>query len=181
MGSPVTGFRQGATSTTRCVDVAGLMAATVLARNPGALVLPFNDRVRRWARPRCNTVMETAQALASLLGGGTAISAPIEELNRLGIAPDTLIIVSDNQSWADWTSRAQTASTLAWEQLRRRNPVAKLVCIDLQPYANSQVAEANEVLNVGGFGDAVWDVVAAFSRGERAAGRVVEAIERVEL
>lgn len=181
MSSPVTGFRQGATSTTRCVDVAGLMAATVLARNPGALVLPFNDRVRRWERPRRNTVMETAQALASLLGGGTAISAPIEELNRLGIAPDTLIIVSDNQSWADWTGRAQTASTLAWEQLRRRNPQAKLVCIDLQPYANSQVAEADEVLNVGGFGDAVWEVVAAFSRGERAGGRVVEAIERVAL
>jgi 60 kDa SS-A/Ro ribonucleoprotein len=179
MSSPVTGYRQGGTSTTRCVDVAGLMAATVLARNPGALVLPFNDRVRPWARPRRNTAMETAQALAGLLGGGTAISAPIEELNRLGVAPDTVVIVSDNQSWADWTGRAQTATTLAWEQLRRRNPEAKLVCIDLQPYANTQAAEAREVLNVGGFGDAVWEVVAAFSRGERAGGRVVEAIERV--
>ena len=178
MSSPVTGFRQGATSTTRCVDVAGLMAATVLARNPGAWVLPFNDRVRPWARPRRNTVMETAQALASLLGGGTAISAPIEELNRQGVAPDTVVIVSDNQSWADWTGRAQTATTLAWEQLRRRNPEAKLVCIDLQPYANTQVAEAPEVLNVGGFGDAVWEVVAAFSRGERVNGRLVDAIER---
>lgn len=50
-----------------------------------------------------------------------------------------------------------------------------------QPYANTQVAEAPDVLNVGGFGDAVWEVVAAFSRGERASGRLVEAIERVEL
>jgi 60 kDa SS-A/Ro ribonucleoprotein len=181
MGSPVTGYRKGASSTTRCVDVAGLMAATMLARHPGALVLPFNDRVRRWARPKRNSVLETAQALSDLLGGGTAISAPIEELNRLGVAPDTIVIVSDNQSWVDWSGRAQTATTLAWEQLRRRNPQAKLVCIDLQPYTNSQVAEARDVLNVGGFGDAVWEVVAAFSRGERAGGRVVEAIERVVL
>ena len=181
MSSPVTGFRKGASSTTRCVDVAGLMAATMLARHPGALVLPFNDRVRPWARPKRNSVLETAQALSSLLGGGTAISAPIAELNRLGLAPDTVVIVSDNQSWVDWTGRAQTATTLAWEQLRRRNPQAKLVCIDLQPYTNSQAADSREVLNVGGFGDAVWDVVAAFSRGERAGGRVVDAIERVVL
>lgn len=181
MESPVTGFRRGASSSTRCVDVAGLMAATLLARNPGALVLPFNDRVRRWARPPRNTVIETAQALSSLLGGGTAISAPIEELNRLGAAPDTVVIVSDNQSWVDWTGGGQTAATRAWQHLRRRNPEAKLVCIDLQPYAHTQVAEAPQVLNVGGFGDAVWDVVAAYSRGERVGGRVVEAIEQIEL
>lgn len=181
MGSPVTGHRQGASSATRCVDVAGLMAAAVLARNPGAVVLPFNDRVRPWARPRSNSVLETAQALASLLGGGTAVSTPLEELDRLGMAPDTVIIVSDNQSWADWGGPQATATTQAWERLRRRNPQAKLVCIDIQPYAHSQVAEAPEVLNVGGFGDAVWEVVAAFSHGERVGGRLVEAVEQVVL
>jgi 60 kDa SS-A/Ro ribonucleoprotein len=180
MSSPVTGHRQGASSATRCVDVAGLMAAAVLARNPGAMVLPFNDRVRPWARPRSNSVLETAQALASLLGGGTAVSAPLVELDRLGMAPDMLIILSDNQSWADWSGPRETETAMAWERLRRRNPQAKLVCIDIQPYAHSQVREAPEVLNVGGFGDAVWEVVAAFSKGERA-GRMVEAIARVEV
>lgn len=34
MGSPVTGYRKGATSSVRCIDVAGLMTAAFLQRNP---------------------------------------------------------------------------------------------------------------------------------------------------
>jgi 60 kDa SS-A/Ro ribonucleoprotein len=181
MESPVTGYRRGATTVTRCVDVAGLMAAAVLARHPGAVVLPFNDRVRSWARPKSNSAIETATALANMLGGGTAVSAPIVELNRLGMAPDTLVIVSDNQSWIDHRSGRQTETEIAWAALRKRNPNAKLVCVDLQPYTNTQATDDKSVLNVGGFGDAVWSVIAEFTRGENAQRHWVDAIERMDL
>ena len=36
MSSPVTGYRKGASSKVRCIDVAALVAAAVLRRNPEA-------------------------------------------------------------------------------------------------------------------------------------------------
>ena len=38
----------------------------------------------------------------------------------------------------------------------------KLVCIDVQPYTTTQAPERSDVLNVGGFSDAVFHVVASF-------------------
>ena len=41
MSSPVTGYRKGATTAVRCIDVAGLVAAAVLRKNPRTEVLAF--------------------------------------------------------------------------------------------------------------------------------------------
>ena len=53
--------------------------------------------------------------------------------------------------------------------------------IDLQPYASTQVAEREDVLNVGGFSDAVFDVVSLFAKGELGSDHFVGAIEGVKL
>ena len=45
MHSPVTGHREGATTAVRCIDVAALVAAAILRRNPTAEVLPFEEAV----------------------------------------------------------------------------------------------------------------------------------------
>src|ERR1051325_3392555 len=45
MRSPVTGHRKGSTSVVRCVDVAALVAAAVVRRNPRPEVLPFEHEV----------------------------------------------------------------------------------------------------------------------------------------
>lgn len=36
----------------------------------------------------------------------------------------------------------------------------KLVCIDIQPYGTSQAAERDDVLDISGFSDAVFDQIA---------------------
>jgi 60 kDa SS-A/Ro ribonucleoprotein len=41
MHSPATGYRQGATSAVRCIDVAALVAATILRKNPRSLPVDF--------------------------------------------------------------------------------------------------------------------------------------------
>src|SRR5258707_1344098 len=41
MSSPVTGYRKGATTAVRCIDVAALVSAAVLRKNPSVEVLPF--------------------------------------------------------------------------------------------------------------------------------------------
>ena len=51
----------------------------------------------------------------------------------------------------------------------------KLVCIDLQPYGTTLASDRSDILNVGGFSDAVFSVVAAFLADD--AGRFVAEVE----
>ena len=55
----------------------------------------------------------------------------------------------------------------------------KLVGIDVQPNTTTQAPERADVLNVGGFSDAVFDVVAGFLTGDPA--RFVAEVEAVEV
>lgn len=52
-----------------------------------------------------------------------------------------------------------------WNAFRSRNPTARLVLIDLQPYATTQVFDQQDILNIGGFSDHVFEVVSAFAAG----------------
>ena len=189
MQSPVTGHRVGATSAVRCVDVAGLVAASLLRRNPDAEVIAFSDDVVKMPRainPR-DSVMTNARYLASLPSGGTACSAPLRHLNARNAKGDLVLYVSDNQSWADFALEGKTPATRGtvmaeeWERFRVKNPEARLVLIDLQPNASTQVATRDDVLNVGGFSDAVFEIVSLFAKGELGSDHFVGAITKQTL
>jgi 60 kDa SS-A/Ro ribonucleoprotein len=179
MQSPVTGFRRGATSAVRCIDVAALMTAAVLRANREALVLPFEVCVREVALNGRDSVMTNAAKLAAIAGGGTTVSAPLAWMNQRRQRADLVIIVSDNESWVDSRRRGATETMYQWAAFKERNPRAKLVCIDVQPNATTQAAERADVLNVGGFSDEVFEVVNAFAAGELSAGHWVNKIEEV--
>jgi len=66
-----------------------------------------------------------------------------------------------------------------WSEYKERNPQARLVCIDCVPNRTSQMAESEDVLNVGGFSDDVFKIVAAFGAGQLATGHWVGEIESV--
>ena len=68
-----------------------------------------------------------------------------------------------------------------WSMFRQRNPQAKLVCIDLQPYGTTQAAEGIDVLNVGGFSDEVFEIVQLFARDELGAQHWLDQIENVQV
>ena len=181
MSSPVTGFRKGATTAVRCIDVAALVAAAVLRKNPHARVLPFEVGVRDVQLEARDTILTNAERLAALGGGGTNCSAPLAALNKAGAAPDLVIFVSDNQSWIDARQGGQgTAMMAEWTKLKARNKAAKLVCIDIQPYGTSQAAEREDVLNIGGFSDAVFDQIAAFATGRMGPDHWVGEIQAVQ-
>lgn len=190
MHSPVTGHRKGATSSVRCIDVAALIAASIVRKNPDAEVIPFSDDVVKLPRrlnPR-DSVMTNAAFLASLPSGGTACSAPLRRLNERKAKADTIVYVSDNMSWVDfgngpsgpWPGRG-TVMADEWAKLATRSPGAKLVLIDLQPYASTQVKDADDVLNVGGFSDRVFEIVSLFAKNELGASHWVETIRAIEL
>jgi 60 kDa SS-A/Ro ribonucleoprotein len=181
MGSPVTGFRKGSTSKVRCIDAAALVAAAIMRRNLRAEVLPFEHAlVQLRLNPR-DSVMTNAQKLAAVGGGGTNCSAPLASLNARKAKGDLVIYVSDNQSWVDSQAGRGTAMMQEWSKFHARNPSARLVCIDLQPYGTTQAAGREDILNIGGFSDQVFDVIAEFSAGRSGAAHWVDVIGSVEI
>jgi 60 kDa SS-A/Ro ribonucleoprotein len=186
MHSSVSGYRPGATSAVRCIDVAALFAACILRKNPTAEVIPFESDVVKVAINPRDSIMTNAHKLASLPAGGTNCSAPLRELNRHRSKGDVLIYVSDNESWIDTPYHGRfggsgTETMKQWNEFASRNEGAKLVCIDIQPYAHTQAKERADILNVGGFSDQVFTLVSEFAAGNLAADHWIGVIEGVEL
>lgn len=190
MGSPVTGFRgRGATSKVRCVDVAALFAAALLRRNPGSVIIPFDTRAHAVESDVDEPILALAARLATYGGGGTDCSLPLAEANtRLtGRRFAGCVLVSDMESWVGAGRHGSTAVMTQWQafvgaQVRLHGPEwagPKLVCINLQAYASTQAPERSDVLNVGGFSDAVFQVVASFLADE--AERFVGEVEAIAL
>ncbi|MEO7826335.1 MAG: RNA-binding protein, partial [Allosphingosinicella sp.] len=177
MASPATGYRKGASSKVRCIDVAALIAAAILRRNRQARLLPFEVAVVPVKLDPFARVAVNAAKLASIGGGGTNVSAPLALLNSEGAKVDLVVIVSDNESWLDATRHGATATMNEWTRLKNRCPAAKLVCIDLQPYGTSQAKSRKDILNVGGFSDAVFETLSRFASGDGESDWVAEVKE----
>lgn len=115
------------------------VAALLQRGNRDCRVLPFDTEVRDVRLEPRDTILTNAERLAALAGRGTNCSAPLTWLDRHRRSPDLVVFVSDNQSWVDARAGGQgTAMRRGWEQLKRRNPKAKLVCIDIAPYGTPQ-------------------------------------------
>ena len=193
MQSPVTGLGgRGSTSKVRCVDVAALFAAAILRRNPDSVVVPYDTRAFKARIDPADSILSVAERLAQFGGGGTDCSVPIREANTkfrkrrfAGV-----VLISDYESWVyrdrpyAYGDGGATGVMTEWQKFvknQKRLGVAspKLVCIDLQPYDSTQAPDRSDILNVGGFNDAVFNVVAAFLSGDT--GRFVAEVEAIEL
>ena len=181
MHSPATGYRKGATSCVRCIDVAALVAAALVRKNPQAQVMPFEVKVRQIDLNPRDSVMTNANKLANMPGGGTNVSAPLALLNKRNAAVDLVVVVSDNESWMDSRRYGATQTMNEWQRIKARCPDAKLVCIDIQPYGTTQAAERTDIMNVGGFSDAVFESIATFTRDRGNTDHWVNMIECIAL
>jgi len=169
MHSPVTGYRPGATTVTRCIDVAALVAAALMRKNEDTTVMPFSDHVTNCRLNSRDSVMTNANRLAKLPSGGTNCSAPLAELNRQKATGDLIVYVSDNESWIDtkrsWSGQIATETMKQWNIFRKQNRKAKMICIDIQPYGTTQAQESSDIINVGGFSDQVFKLIADVAGG----------------
>jgi len=181
MLSPLTGHRAGATTAVCCVDLAALVAAAVLRKNPQTEVLPFECDVVNVSLNSRDSVMTNAAKLGSIGGGATNCSAPLAQLNRREAKGDLVIFVSDYESWVDARGSRGTEMMREWNAFKQRNPEARLVCIDVQPYRTVQAIERDDILNVGGFSDQVFDVVSEFAGGRLKADHWIGVIDSVTL
>ena len=183
MHSPATGYRGSASTKTRCIDIAALVSAAMLRTNPQARVIPFEQiTVNVKLNPR-DSIMTNAEKLANVGGGGTACSAPLAMLNREKADVDLVVIVSDNESWADDSQRwgATTSLMKEWDILKKRCPEAKLVCLDIQPYTTAQARNRQDILNIGGFSDQVFSLIGSFAERGMGTDFWVEEIEKTPL
>ena len=198
MRDPLMGRNGKPIGRTRCLDVAALMASCLLRNNPRSRVVLFNADNSRYGygtrtvvppqynsarkagawyidlNPR-DSVMTNAEAIKAQSGGGTDLSMPFRLLNHDAFRGQSVINLSDNESWRGMALGAASE----WESYKARNRGARLVNIDLEPNDNAQVRDGRDVLNVGGFSDSVFKVVTAFLNGE--IDNFVQTIESVEL
>jgi 60 kDa SS-A/Ro ribonucleoprotein len=180
MSDPITGRRKGATTKMRCIDGAALVAAAILRQNRAAEVIPFAEKVRKVGLGTRDSVLTNAQKLAALGGGGTDCSAPLKHLNQRQAKGDLVVFVSDNESWMD-ARRGSTAVMNEWQVFKSRNPDARLACLDFVPNATTQAAEREDILNIGGFSDAVFELLALFAKGELQSEHWVGEVEKIDL
>ena len=186
MRTPITGEREGSTSKIRCIDVAALVAAALLRKNPNAEVMPFESHVVKCVLNPRDSVMTNAQRLASLPAGGTNCSAPLTELNRRHAKGDLIVYVSDNESWVDTPHYGRfgggaTETMTQWSLFKHRNPQAKMICIDIQPYETTQAAERPDIINVGGFSDQVFGLIADVAANRFSQDHWVREIEQLTI
>lgn len=185
MVSPITGYR-GKSSSVSCVEVASLIASAILATNRNAEVLPFDTQVHRGVGLNpYDSVMTNSKKLASLYGGGTNCAAPLELLNHSNATGDLFILVSDNESWIDsgnarWRGNG-TAVMGQWEAFRRRNPRARMVCLDITPNTSVQAVSRDDILNIGGFSDDVFSLIADFAVNGKGVNTFIDRIEKISL
>ena len=189
MGCAVTGNRgRGATSKMRCVDVAALFAAAILRRNPDSVVIPFDTQAYDVRIDPSDSILSIAERLSKYGGGGTNCALPLEAANvrYRNRKFAGVVLVSDNESWVGTGRHGSTGVMTAWEtfvahqrKLAGREAAPKLVCIDIQPYQTVQAVERKDILNIGGFSDAVFNVVSNYFIDDNA--RFVREVEAVGL
>jgi len=126
-------------------------------------------------------------------GGGTDCSIPLREAYRKHRKRRLVgcVVVSDNESWITQGRPSfqtspftiQTSSMVEWQKFvtsARSHGITdpKLECIDIQPYGNTQAPDRQDILNIGGFSDAVFNVVCSFLESDT--NRFVREVEAVE-
>jgi len=183
MGSPITGYRKGATSKVTCKMVASLFATALLRKNPNScFVYPFDTMVYETPLNSKDSVMTNVKILNGFGGGGTDCSCVLRTLNKKKVKGDLVILISDMESWKDTTAYHKGTGVInEFNIYSRRNEKAKLVCMDLQPNKYTQARDNMNILNIGGFNDNIFDIVKLFVENDLSSDHWVDKVEKTEI
>ncbi len=157
-----------------------------LRRNPDSVVVPFDTAAYEARLDPQDTILSLSERLAKYGGGGTDCSLPLVQANGKYAKRRFAgcVLVSDNESWVGTGRYGSTGVMAEWQKFvanQQRLGVSspKLVCIDIQPYGSTQAPDRADILNIGGFSDAVFHVVASYLCDN--AAKFVADVESIEL
>ncbi len=148
------------------VDIAGVFAGALLRRVAGRVIpLPFSDRVHLDADLSArDDVLVSAQKIAHLCGGGTALAAPVGHLHDRVIAADVFIGITDQEDWAygDRGSSVRRPFLDAWLRYRREiAPHAQAFLMTIAPYCDAVAPPATKGVHfIYGWSDVVLKYIA---------------------
>ena len=150
------------------------------------MVVPFDTQAYDVRIDPSDSILSLSERLAKYGGGGTDCSIPLRAANTKFSKRQFAgcVLVSDNESWVGTGRYGSTGVMTEWQTFvknQKRFGVTdpKLVCIDIQPYGSTQAPERDDILNIGGFSDAVFHVVASYLSDD--AARFVAEVESIEL
>lgn len=184
-------YSRGSSGGVTCVEAAALVASSLMRVNEDVEILLFDTKVHsaKSLNPR-DSVATNTKILAEFGGGGTDCSAALRYLNSKKAKGDVVIYLSDNESWFEnsdrysrygWGSSRGTTTSHEWVEFKSRNKNAKCICIDFVANDTIQMKESDDVMNIGGFSDNIWEVITKFVSGEYGAKAWTKHIEELDL
>ena len=157
----------------RYKDIAMLYAAAIAKSNKNADVYTFDTTVKNLVQfNKQDTIQHMIQKIP-FNGGGTAVSSTLEYLIDHNLDYDNIIIISDNESWADrspWNIRKKEYTSLStyWNEYLKTHPNSKLALIDIEPRISaSQIQESASTFNISGYSDATFLALGMFMKEEQ--------------
>ena len=181
MLSPITGSGHAKDSTVNCVDVAGIFAAMLRENCEDTAVVLFNTDAQAFKHSN-KDAFQVAEGIAKLATGGTCCEASIHHLVKNNSKAELVIMISDNESWAqfhnhnkspswNWYGNNNTPNPIkglreAWNTYKAKVPNAKLVLLDLTPNMTTQLVDGDSVLNLAGFNSNILPLISQFAKGD---------------
>lgn len=152
-----------------CAQVAGLMSLSLLSKNPNVKYLTFDTAVKDYTQKlNSKDSLSTNLTKINFNGGGTDCSAPMKHIHSADQPVDLIIMLSDNESWADYIHKAHntTGTKAIWNKIKSKNPNAKFVMIDLAGSNTTQLSDDKNVLNISGFNSNIFDLITNWLKGD---------------
>jgi 60 kDa SS-A/Ro ribonucleoprotein len=146
------------------MQIAALFAAVILRNSEQATVYGFNAQARELQLGKSALISELTHSLSWLANGGTDLAQGFILANQNHLKAKLVVVLSDNQSWAGDQSGPHTPAMMQWQLYKQRVPDAKLALIDIAPSVSTQVRTDNDVINIAGYGDAVFTMLTEFWR-----------------
>ena len=173
MSDPVTG-RGGVPSKISCLQAAALIGSALLHKNRSAYLVAFNTACQEGTFPADQSVMQMAREFSAIQGGGTDCGSVLRHMNEHNIQVRNVILISDNESWAD---RHNSNLSALWAGYKQKVPGARMINLDITPNETSATANRADTLRVGGFSDEVFSVMSAFLAGNKTQLDAVKAVK----
>jgi 60 kDa SS-A/Ro ribonucleoprotein len=150
----------------KLLDLAALFAGGLLQNSLRGLLLGFDEKA--WVRHFETTGSALLKEIVHTSGIGAGRSdcaAPLRLLNEKQEKRDLVVLISDNQSWADVAGNGGGALLEEWNRFRTRNPQARLICLDLQPEGSAPWPQRRDVLCLSARSERVFPVITEFAAG----------------